>query len=469
MGHFVMSRIHGVEATPPYFIPGPPFLVGTFGAFIRMHTPTNRKALFDVGAAGPWAGFLVAIPAVFYGLSLSEVRALDPSSGGLILGESLVFTGLTHLALGVSPADATILLHPIALAGWFGLFVTFLNLLPVGQLDGGHVVYSLIGHRHRWVARVALLVIIGLAFLGWQGWAMWAVLVTLLGLDHPPTIDDTPLDPARRVAAWLTIGLFVITFAGAPDDRLTLARARSWRPKPHAARIRCGLPPGEIPGPCTASSDASTACLRRLRLDDIHDALVRAGEEPIQVAAARQVHGATVLAPEDMPAVATNVVAADLPPGDAWVSASADLLLTIRTADCVPILLVAPRARAVAAVHAGWRGTLAGVIEAALAALASRYDARADEVAAAIGPVRCCMRLASNIATFVTRFGASAATAWREDPDTGRAHLEPERSAGSALGRRTAGGRDHDGRPAPPTTPTSCTPSGVTARMPAAN
>ena len=216
MGHFVMSRIHGVEATPPYFIPGPPFLVGTFGAFIRMHTPTNRKALFDVGAAGPWAGFLVAIPAVFYGLSLSEVRALDPSSGGLILGESLVFTGLTHLALGVSPADATILLHPIALAGWFGLFVTFLNLLPVGQLDGGHVVYSLIGRRHRWVARVALLVIIGLAFLGWQGWAMWAVLVTLLGLDHPPTIDDTPLDPARRVAAWLTIGLFVITFMPVP-------------------------------------------------------------------------------------------------------------------------------------------------------------------------------------------------------------------------------------------------------------
>ena len=216
MGHFLMSRLHGVEATPPYFIPGPPFLIGTFGAFIRMRTPTNRKALFDVGAAGPWAGFLVAIPAVFYGLSLSEVRALDTSTGGLVLGDSLVFRWLTRLALGVSPADVTILLHPIALAGWFGLFITFLNLLPVGQLDGGHVVYALIGRRHRWVARCSLLVIIGLAFLGWQGWVMWAVLVTVLGLDHPPTIDDTPLDPRRRVAGWLTIALFVVTFMPVP-------------------------------------------------------------------------------------------------------------------------------------------------------------------------------------------------------------------------------------------------------------
>lgn len=216
MGHFLMSRLHGVEATPPYFIPGPPFLIGTFGAFIRMRTPTNRKALFDVGAAGPWAGFLVSIPAVFYGLSLSEVRALDTSTGGLVLGDSLVFRWLTRLALGVSPADVTILLHPIALAGWFGLFITFLNLLPVGQLDGGHVVYALIGRRHRWVARCSLLVIIGLAFLGWQGWVMWAVLVTVLGLDHPPTIDDTPLDPRRRVAGWLTIALFVVTFMPVP-------------------------------------------------------------------------------------------------------------------------------------------------------------------------------------------------------------------------------------------------------------
>jgi membrane-associated protease RseP (regulator of RpoE activity) len=216
MGHFVLSRVHGVEATPPYFIPGPPFLIGTFGAFIRMRTPANRRALFDVGAAGPWAGFLVAIPAVLYGLSLSEVRALAPEQGGLVLGDSLIFTALARLTVGVSPSEATIVLHPIALAGWFGLFVTFLNLLPVGQLDGGHVVYALIGRRHWWVARAAVGAIIALAFLGWRGWVMWAALVMMIGLDHPPTLDDTPLDPRRQLAAWLTIALFVLTFMAVP-------------------------------------------------------------------------------------------------------------------------------------------------------------------------------------------------------------------------------------------------------------
>jgi len=216
MGHFVLSRVHGVAATPPYFIPGPPFPIGTFGAFIRMRTPTNRRALFDVGAAGPWAGFLVAIPAVLYGLTLSEVRPLGGQAGGLVLGDSLIFSALARLALGVSPAEVTILLHPIALAGWFGLFVTFLNLLPVGQLDGGHVVYALIGHHHWWVARAALGVIVALALLGWHGWIMWGVLVVMIGLDHPPTLDDTPLDPRRRLAAWLTIALFALTFMAVP-------------------------------------------------------------------------------------------------------------------------------------------------------------------------------------------------------------------------------------------------------------
>ena len=138
-------------------------------------------------------------------------RGIRPGSGS-----GFSATNPAHLALGVAPADVTILLHPIALAGWFGLFVTFLNLLPVGQLDGGHVVYALLGRRHRWVARLSVIVIVSLAFLGWQGWMMWAVLVTLLGLDHPPTVDDTPLDPARRIAAWATIALFAATFMPVP-------------------------------------------------------------------------------------------------------------------------------------------------------------------------------------------------------------------------------------------------------------
>src|SRR5262245_6889787 len=148
MGHYLLARVHGVWASLPYFIPGPPLFVGTFGAFIRMKTtPANRRALFDVGAAGPWAGGLLAIPAAVIGLSLSEVRALNPlDEGGIILGDSFLFSSLPRLVLGVSPNEASIVLHPIALAGWFGLFVTFLNLLPVGQLDGGHVMYSLFGH-----------------------------------------------------------------------------------------------------------------------------------------------------------------------------------------------------------------------------------------------------------------------------------------------------------------------------------
>jgi len=218
LGHYTLARIHRVRVTLPYFIPAPPFLVGTFGAFIRMKSPPpNRRALFDVGAAGPWAGLLVAIPAVLLGLHLSEVRPLGVDEGGLTLGDSLLFSFLTRLALGVSPDQATILLHPIALAGWFGLFVTFLNLLPVGQLDGGHVSYALLGRWHRWVSRTFLVVIAVLGFQGWQGWLVWVFLLLFIGLDHPPTFDNvTPLDPRRRLAAWLTVGIFVLTFMPNP-------------------------------------------------------------------------------------------------------------------------------------------------------------------------------------------------------------------------------------------------------------
>jgi membrane-associated protease RseP (regulator of RpoE activity) len=219
MGHYVLARRHGVRATLPYFIPGPPFLVGTFGAFIRMKSaPSNRRALFDVGAAGPWAGALLAIPAIMLGLSLSEVRPLNPlEGGGIVLGDSVLFSALTRLILKVSADHVNVVLHPIALAGWFGLFVTFLNLLPVGQLDGGHVTYSLFGRTHRWISRGALVGILFLGFQGWQGWFFWVVLLGFLGLDHPPTIDlALPLDPRRKMYAWGTIGLFVLTFMPVP-------------------------------------------------------------------------------------------------------------------------------------------------------------------------------------------------------------------------------------------------------------
>ena len=220
LGHYVLAAAHRVPATLPYFIPGPPFLVGTFGAFIKMHgMPRSRRALFDVGAAGPWAGFVVAVPAVILGLHWSEVRPLGGEhEAGLSLGNSILFSTLTTWVLGVHPDDATILLHPVALAGWFGIFVTFLNLLPIGQLDGGHVVYALFGRAHRRIARAFFLVVLGLGFLGWQGWFLWAFLLGfVLRVDHPDTQDhDTPLDPFRKAAAWATIGIFILTFMPVP-------------------------------------------------------------------------------------------------------------------------------------------------------------------------------------------------------------------------------------------------------------
>ncbi len=218
MGHYLVARWHGVRVSLPYFIPGPPFFVGTFGAFIRMQSPpANRRALFDVGAAGPWAGVILAVPAAIIGLSLSEVRPLTPLEGGIILGDSVLFSVLTRLVLGVSADEVSVVLHPIALAGWFGLFVTFLNLLPVGQLDGGHVTYSLFGRTHRWISRAALLVILVLGLHGWQGWFVWAVLLFLLGIDHPPTLDlFSSLDPRRKFYGWCTVGLFVLTFIPVP-------------------------------------------------------------------------------------------------------------------------------------------------------------------------------------------------------------------------------------------------------------
>ena len=221
MGHYLFARKHGVRASLPYFLPAPPFPllpIGTFGAFIRMKSiPADRRTLFDVGAAGPWGGVLIAIPAVIIGLALSEVRPLSPSDGGLFLGDSVLFSLLTRLVLGVSGDNVNIELHPIALAGWFGLFVTFLNLLPVGQLDGGHVTYALFGRFHRWISRGFLGVIFFLGFQGWVGWFFWVVLLAFLGVDHPPTRDlFSSLDPRRKLYAWSTVGLFGLTFMSAP-------------------------------------------------------------------------------------------------------------------------------------------------------------------------------------------------------------------------------------------------------------
>jgi len=211
LGHYFTAKAYGIRVTLPYFIPAPippPFgLIGTFGAFIRMKSPvTDRRALLDVGIAGPLAGLVLAIPAVLVGLRLSTV--VPAQGAGVGLGSSLLFLALQVVAVGPVPDGLDVLLHPVAFAGWIGFFVTALNLLPLGQLDGGHIAYALLGRRHREVAMGTAALLVGLGIFVWQGWLVWAVLAMAMGFQHPPPLDDvTRLNPTRRL---LAVGAFVL-------------------------------------------------------------------------------------------------------------------------------------------------------------------------------------------------------------------------------------------------------------------
>ncbi|HEU4684542.1 MAG TPA: site-2 protease family protein [Nitrospira sp.] len=217
LGHYVLSRIHRVPASLPLFIPGPPHFIGTFGAIIRMRGPIlNRLALFDIGVAGPLAGFVIAVIALIIGLRLSTVvdRA---GTFGLQLGEPLLLQFLSWVVIGPLPPQADVVLHPVGFAAWFGLFVTSLNLIPIGQLDGGHVAYALWGNRQRTMAFITVPVLILLGFIGWPGWFVWAFMAGLWGIGHPPIVDPTtPLGPARTVVGWIALAVFVLTFAPVP-------------------------------------------------------------------------------------------------------------------------------------------------------------------------------------------------------------------------------------------------------------
>ena len=218
MGHYLTARNYGVSATLPYFIPAPPipFLIGTFGAFIRMKSPILRKkAILEIGAAGPIAGFVVAIVAVIIGLTLSKVVS-EASSTTLKLGAPMIFNFLNRLLLDV-PEGSDVLLHPVAFAGWIGLFVTALNLIPIGQLDGGHVVYALLGKRHTMVSIGMIGVLLVMGFIGWPGWFFWAFLTAILGVRHPPMVDpEVTLGPRQKLIGWLSLAIFVLTFTPNP-------------------------------------------------------------------------------------------------------------------------------------------------------------------------------------------------------------------------------------------------------------
>ena len=215
-GHYFMARHHQVDVTLPYFIPAPSF-IGTFGAFIKMRSPLlDRRMLLDIGAAGPVAGLAVAMPVIVVGFALSEVRPV-PAEAGMSLGSSLLFSLLGWIVHGSQPRDMDIVLHPVAFSGWIGLLVTCLNLLPVGQLDGGHVAYAVLGRRQRFLARMIFVMLIILGITSWSGWLIWAAILYIMGLDHPPVIYEwVPLDRRRRVIGWASMGIFFLTFTPAP-------------------------------------------------------------------------------------------------------------------------------------------------------------------------------------------------------------------------------------------------------------
>jgi membrane-associated protease RseP (regulator of RpoE activity) len=201
-GHYFTARAYGASVSLPYFIPAPPpiFLFGTLGAVIRMRSPArDRNSLFDIAAAGPLAGLLIALPALWLGLSWSQVGVV-PESGAMSFGDSLLMRFMTWLMFGRIPEGMDVFVHPVALAGWVGLFVTALNLFPVGQLDGGRIAYALFGPQHRKVSMGTFVALIALgAVSGSLNWIVFAGLVALLiGFHHSPPLDDvTPLSPGR--------------------------------------------------------------------------------------------------------------------------------------------------------------------------------------------------------------------------------------------------------------------------------
>jgi membrane-associated protease RseP (regulator of RpoE activity) len=222
-GHYYACRLYRVDATPPFFLPAPLLLTGTFGAFIRIRQPIHHKAaLFDIGIAGPLAGFVVAVPLLFLGLGLSTVVPLPTSFEGSVLelGEPLLFKLAAWVSVGTIADGSTINLHPIGFAAWFGLLATALNLFPIGQLDGGHIAYAVLGRRSTPLTVAMAVVLIGLVFIS-TSWLLWAVLTVgmllAFGPRHPPVLDEhVPLDRTRLGLAVAAALIFVLCFTPAP-------------------------------------------------------------------------------------------------------------------------------------------------------------------------------------------------------------------------------------------------------------
>jgi Zn-dependent protease len=212
-GHYVAAAYHRVDASLPYFMPSP--FLGTFGAFIRVRSPIySKRVLFDIGASGPIAGFVFLLPALSIGLAFSKVIPNIAHQGVIQFGspglewlmERLIFPGVR---------SADICLHPVARAAWIGMFATALNLLPIGQLDGGHILYSFFPRGHRSVSKTLCIALLPMGWF-WLGWLFWGLILLWLGRRHPLIYDDTALDAGRRRLGWIALGIFLLCFCYAP-------------------------------------------------------------------------------------------------------------------------------------------------------------------------------------------------------------------------------------------------------------
>jgi len=220
LGHALMARRRGIKATLPFFLPvPPPFPFGTFGAVISINSPIpDRKSLLEVGAMGPIAGFIVTFPIAIVGLKLSEIAPItDPQAGGIVFSMPLILQILATRILGEIPANHIIIPHPLAMAGWAGLFVTSLNLLPMGQLDGGHIVRSLFPRNFKKVYYGTAGFLLLMGFL-WPGYIFWVVLVFFITkMNHPGPLNDvSELDSRRKFYAIVALLVLILSFMPAP-------------------------------------------------------------------------------------------------------------------------------------------------------------------------------------------------------------------------------------------------------------
>jgi len=217
LGHFLACQYYKIDATLPYFIPAPT-LIGTLGAFIKIKSPITRKQqLFDIGIAGPLVGFILSVPTLIYGLSLSRAVPAIPREESLIFGEPLILKIIGSMIFKNIPPDFDVILHPVAFAGWVGIFVTALNLFPIGQLDGGHISYALLGPKSRNLAKLFLGIFIFMGIFFWIGWFIWVFIIFLMGLRHPRVIDEeTPLSPRRKFLGFVIFIIFILSFIPDP-------------------------------------------------------------------------------------------------------------------------------------------------------------------------------------------------------------------------------------------------------------